>query len=58
MNNIVISLTEKPGRCPKVTGDQVGVCVEKCSSDDKCPEHQKCCSNGCGHLCMDAVIGQ
>ncbi|CAG2224039.1 WFDC3 [Mytilus edulis] len=41
----------KPGFCPPVPKDSVGVCVEYCSSDDTCPGEQKCCSNGCGHFC-------
>ncbi|XP_026120026.1 WAP four-disulfide core domain protein 18-like [Carassius auratus] len=42
---------EKPGSCPKPTG--VGLCAEMCSGDGSCPNNQKCCSNGCGHQCMD-----
>ena len=41
---------EKPGVCPKPTGP--GICVELCSGDDDCPGKEKCCSNGCGHVCM------
>ena len=42
---------EKPGSCPKPMG--FGTCVELCSGDDSCPGFQKCCSNGCGHVCMN-----
>ena len=40
----------KPGACPKPTG--FGICVEACSGDGDCPDNEKCCSNGCGHVCM------
>ena len=30
----------------------MGACAELCSSDGDCPSHHKCCSNGCGHVCM------
>ena len=40
--------------CPKV--DSAGVCLEDCSSDSDCPEDDdKCCSNGCGHVCMTGL---
>lgn len=40
------------GTCPKPTG--VGICVEDCSHHDDCSSQGKlCCSNGCGHVCMD-----
>ncbi|OQV12699.1 hypothetical protein BV898_13020 [Hypsibius exemplaris] len=39
----------KPGKCPFVTGR--GICLERCRGDDSCPGAQKCCSNGCGHVC-------
>ena len=39
--------------CPKPTG--VGLCAEFCSSDEECGPGQKCCSNGCGHACTDAI---
>ncbi|CAC5359127.1 unnamed protein product [Mytilus coruscus] len=41
----------KPGFCPLVPQDTVGICVEECSSDYGCPDNKKCCSNGCGHVC-------
>ena len=42
-----------PGTCPVVRG--AGICVEMCSSDSDCTQQQKCCSNGCGHVCMDVI---
>ena len=41
----------KPGFCPAVESDQLGTCEEECSNDDDCTGNQKCCSNGCGHVC-------
>lgn len=41
----------KPGFCPAVESDQLGTCEEECRIDDDCEGNQKCCSNGCGHVC-------
>lgn len=41
----------KPGFCPAVESDQLGTCEEECGNDDDCEGNQKCCSNGCGHVC-------
>ena len=42
-------------KCPNTTG-LFGTCDEKCSGDDECSNGQLCCSNGCGHDCMDPVV--
>ena len=42
----------KPGLCPKPRPGQVGTCVEACFGDGTCKGADKCCSNGCGHVCM------
>uniref|UniRef100_A0AAQ4RSQ4 WAP four-disulfide core domain 2 n=1 Tax=Gasterosteus aculeatus aculeatus TaxID=481459 RepID=A0AAQ4RSQ4_GASAC len=39
-----------PGVCP-LSHRLFGLCVELCSNDSVCPDDQKCCSNGCGHVC-------
>lgn len=49
--------TELPGNCPEIAKDQAGTCVEQCSAMKKCPEGKKCCSNGCGHTCVEPVVG-
>ncbi|XP_062977424.1 kunitz-type serine protease inhibitor B1-like [Elgaria multicarinata webbii] len=41
--------------CPKPSGS--GICVEECSSDASCGPGKKCCSNGCGHVCMKVTGG-
>ena len=33
----------------------VGLCAEMCEHDGNCSANQKCCSNGCGHTCVDSV---
>lgn len=43
----------KFGSCPE--SREVGICVELCSSDMDCSGNQKCCSNGCGHVCQNPV---
>ena len=48
-------VTEPTGfySCPVLEEDTVGICSEECSGDTDCNSDQKCCSNGCGHTCMD-----
>ncbi|XP_071785268.1 uncharacterized protein [Asterias amurensis] len=47
----------RSGQCPIVGEDTVGTCVDQCHSDEDCSDvSQKCCSTGCGHVCMDTVI--
>ena len=41
--------------CPAVTYDRLGLCTEECSADSDCEQGFKCCSNGCGHQCMQGV---
>ncbi len=43
----------KDGECPEPTGG--GICAELCEVDDDCDGLQKCCFNGCGHVCIDPV---
>ncbi|XP_067323241.1 chelonianin-like [Anolis sagrei] len=43
------------GECPTIHGS--GPCVDYCGSDDTCGPGQKCCSNGCGHTCMEVTQG-
>ena len=47
-----VTAQEKPGLCPKPRPGQVGTCVEACVGDGDCKGAAKCCSNGCGHVCM------
>ncbi|XP_062508376.1 latent-transforming growth factor beta-binding protein 2-like [Corticium candelabrum] len=41
------------GSCPGVEGE-VSSCEEQCFADRDCEEGEKCCSNGCGHICVKA----
>ena len=47
----------KPGECPAVPDGVVGICVQQCNTDESCTEFQKCCSNGCGTICVDPTPG-
>jgi hypothetical protein len=40
--------------CPRVPEGMLGFCLEMCNSlnDDSCTIDEKCCSNGCGHVCQ------
>ncbi|XP_078000283.1 uncharacterized protein LOC144452853 isoform X2 [Glandiceps talaboti] len=49
---------DKPGTCPAADPNSFGTCVEECSYDHDCPDQHKCCSNGCGHVCMATVVVQ
>ena len=44
----------KPGYCPAVDADQVGICVNECTGDYDCSGTDKCCGNGCGNTCQRA----
>ncbi|XP_033732549.1 uncharacterized protein LOC117321990 isoform X4 [Pecten maximus] len=41
----------KPGECPVANGTSA-ICWEQCSNDTDCIGIMKCCSNGCGHICL------
>ncbi|XP_077861467.1 uncharacterized protein LOC102803789 [Saccoglossus kowalevskii] len=32
----------------------VGICTQECNGDEHCDGDKKCCSNGCGRVCVDA----
>uniref|UniRef100_A0A674CQJ0 WAP domain-containing protein n=1 Tax=Salmo trutta TaxID=8032 RepID=A0A674CQJ0_SALTR len=35
----------------------MGICAELCSNDSDCPNDEKCCHNGCGHVsCSISVV--
>jgi len=53
MRTNAVYSTVKPGRCPRISPDTVGICVEDCSNDADCDGDLKCCSNGCGHTCQE-----
>jgi hypothetical protein len=40
----------KPGSCPAPS--DYGICIQDCDSDADCDGDQKCCSNGCGKVCL------
>ncbi|XP_029767613.1 whey acidic protein-like [Terrapene carolina triunguis] len=46
----------RPGFCPEPQGK--GLCVERCREDEECPRGQKCCSNGCGHVCTSLISAE
>lgn len=43
------------GVCPLLPNGVSEICTEGCSTDTTCAGHEKCCSNGCGHVCMTAT---
>ncbi|CAG0922094.1 unnamed protein product [Notodromas monacha] len=51
--------TQEPNaglQCPPPTEERFGICVESCSSDKDCSKrNQLCCSNGCGHSCVEGI---
>ena len=48
----IVGILPKAGQCPAPQGDTFGICPELCSNDEECDGDQKCCSNGCGHICV------
>ena len=49
--NYYVTAQVKPGLCPNPRPGQVGLCVKACFGDGDCKGADKCCSNGCGHVC-------
>ena len=49
----VIGPQQKAGQCPAVPSDVSGICVQECSNDEECDDAKKCCSNGCGNVCVE-----
>ncbi|CAN0079418.1 unnamed protein product [Lampetra planeri] len=45
------SAAQKLGVCPDFAGLKVK-CVEECGDDSQCLGDERCCSNGCGHVCI------
>lgn len=48
-------LINKPGICPRLTASD-GVCGRECNTDADCRENNKCCSNGCGFVCVHPAV--
>ncbi|XP_029575511.1 uncharacterized protein LOC115166029 isoform X2 [Salmo trutta] len=53
----IVSATGKPGVCPRRRWG-IGICAELCSNDSDCPNDEKCCYNGCGHVCIAPYTGK
>jgi len=53
MISVTSYISDTTERCPKVPAGAAGTCVEMCSSDNDCPNTDICCSNGCGHVCIE-----
>nr|CAD7194476.1 unnamed protein product [Timema douglasi] len=49
-------LPKKSGQCPYLIPVRSGSCDFECKSDLNCNSTAKCCSNGCGTLCVEPVI--
>ena len=57
-NSIPLFITfsdNKPGSCPDLIPGTAGICIQACNGDSGCSGDQKCCSNGCGNVCMAPV---
>ena len=40
--------------CP-VASNAIGTCEESCTADKNCSSGKLCCSNGCGHSCVETT---
>ncbi|KAK2143645.1 hypothetical protein LSH36_824g02009 [Paralvinella palmiformis] len=48
--------SQRRGQCPHVDMLTKALCIEACLVDADCPQDdQKCCYNGCGHVCIEPV---
>ena len=47
----------KSGQCPVPVDGGIGLCIEDCKLDTDCRDNLKCCSNGCGHQCIEPFAG-
>ncbi|EGD73284.1 hypothetical protein PTSG_05000 [Salpingoeca rosetta] len=48
-------VADQDPRCPPLSNDVFGICVEGCFNHDDCEGDKLCCSNGCGSTCKDPV---
>uniref|UniRef100_K1Q7S9 Anosmin-1 n=1 Tax=Magallana gigas TaxID=29159 RepID=K1Q7S9_MAGGI len=48
----------KDGMCPVPERNSSAICLEECHVDSNCTGAQKCCFNGCGHTCQEAVYSK
>ena len=52
----MLFIADRPGTCPEPRiGADVGICIDECNADRDCRYGEKCCSNGCGRVCMKAI---
>jgi hypothetical protein len=53
---VPVCFTKKPGQCPYLVPpageDSEDACAYECRSDSHCSASKKCCSNGCGTVCI------
>uniref|UniRef100_A0A8C6H1M6 WAP domain-containing protein n=1 Tax=Mus spicilegus TaxID=10103 RepID=A0A8C6H1M6_MUSSI len=43
---------KKPGTCPEMLTEDCDYFIDRCSGDESCPNEDKCCKRGCGHICL------
>eukprot|EP00105_Crassostrea_gigas_P031038 XP_011453603.1 PREDICTED: uncharacterized protein LOC105346629 isoform X2 [Crassostrea gigas] len=48
----------KDGMCPVPERNSSAICLEECHVDSNCTGAKKCCFNGCGHTCQEAVYSK
>lgn len=57
---VPVCFTKKPGQCPYLVPpageDSEDACAYECRSDNHCSSSKKCCSNGCGTVCIGTLI--
>ncbi len=53
---ILLLVPVKAGMCPAVDPEMAGICIQQCNDDGGCDGDKKCCSNGCGNVCVDPVM--
>ena len=48
----VCRLKNKPGHCPQDLSASDTDCIDRCRTDADCRADDKCCHNGCAHICV------
>lgn len=51
----ICRLKNKPGQCPQDLSSNTlnSECIDRCRTDADCRGDDKCCHNGCAHICVD-----
>ena len=49
-------LAPAAGKCPALDPSDPAVCITECDEDEDCDGSAKCCSSGCGKICVQPEL--